>query len=197
MSEVPEGNPPIPAPEKTPAPAAPAAAAPKPVPLPWNSALVKRLKDAYGDGICNAATFAGQNYLVVDRSICHDVLLNLYEQEGYTSLTDLTAVHYPKDELPFEMVWILFSMETNERLRVKARFADGEAAPTVTDRWAGANWMEREVYDMFGIGFTGHPDLRRILMPEGWTGHPLRKDYEAHKQDDAWVRENLGIESGQ
>lgn len=195
MPEIPEGNPLIPAPEKT--AVAPAALAPKPVPVPWDCALVQQLKDAYGDGIRDAATFAGQNYLVVDRSVCHDVLLNLYEQGGYTSLTDLTAVHYPKDELPFEIVWILFSMATNERLRMKARFADGEAAPTVTDRWVGANWMEREVYDMFGISFAGHPDLRRILMPEGWAGHPLRKDYEAHKQDDAWVREHLGIESGQ
>lgn len=197
MPEVPDGNPPNPAPEKAPVVAVPAAAASKPVPLPLECDLVQQLKSAFGEGIRNAATFAGQNYLMVDRSICHDVLLNLYKQSGYTSLTDLTAVHYPKDELPFEIVWILFSMAANERVRVKARFADGEAAPTVTDIWVGANWMEREVYDMFGVRFTGHPDLRRILMPEGWTGHPLRKDYDPHKQDEGWVRENLGIESGQ
>jgi len=151
----------------------------------------------FGSGIRDAATFAGQNYLVVDRSVCHEVLLNLSGQPDYTSLTDLTAVHYPKDELPFEMVWILFSMSANERVRVKARFADGEEVPTVTDRWVGANWLEREVFDMFGIRFAGHPDLRRILLPEEWTGYPLRKDYGAHQQDTDWVRKNLGIESGQ
>jgi NADH-quinone oxidoreductase subunit C len=158
---------------------------------------VQQLKNAFGSGICDAGSFAGQNYLVVDRSVCHEVLLNLYAESDYTSLTDLTAVHYPKDALPFEMVWILFSMSANERVRVKARFADGEEVPTVTDRWVGANWMEREVYDMFGIRFTGHPDLRRILMPEDWTGYPLRKDYDSHKQDTDWVQKNLGIESGQ
>jgi len=195
MPEVPEGNPPNPVSAQSPVPPAPTAA-PKPAPVPWECTLVEQLKNAYGDGIRDAGAFAGQNYLVVDRSVCHDVLLNLYES-GYASLVDLTAVHYPKDELPFEIVWILHSMSANERVRVKARFADGEAVPTATDRWIGANWMEREVYDMFGVRFAGHPDLRRILMPEEWTGHPLRKDYAPDLQDVAWVQKNLGIESGQ
>lgn len=194
MPEVPDGNPPSPTAAQ--APATPPVA-PKPAPVAWECDLVQQLRSAYGSGIREAATFLNQNYLMVDRAICHNVLLNLYEQWGFTSLTDLTAVHYPKDELPFEIVWILFSMAKNERVRVKARFADGEAVPTVTDRWVGANWMEREVYDMFGVRFPGHPDLRRILMPDEWTGHPLRKDYDPRKQDDEWVRKNLGIESGQ
>jgi NADH-quinone oxidoreductase subunit C len=151
----------------------------------------------YGPGILEAATYLGQNYLVVDRAVCHDVLAALREQFGYRSLTDLTAVHYPKDALPFEMVWILYSMETEERVRVKARFAEGDEVPTLTDLWVGANWMEREVFDMFGIRFAGHPDLRRILLPDDWTGYPLRKDYGVQLQDDVWVQKNLGIESGQ
>ncbi len=158
--------------------------------------MVEQLKSAYGSGIREAATYAGQNYLVVDRSICHEVLLSLHEQSGFHSLTDLTAVHYPKDELPIEMVWILYSMPANERVRVKARFADGEEVPTLTDLWVGANWLEREVYDMFGVRFAGHPDLRRILLPDEWTGFPLRKDYGLQQQDTAWVQKNLGIESG-
>ncbi len=144
MSEVPEGNPPSPALEKTPAAPAPVAASPKPAPVPWDCAEVQQLKSVYGPGICEATTFAGQNYFVVDRTICHDVLRTLDEQMGYHCLTDLTAVHYPKDELPFEMVWILYSMSANERVRVKARFAEGEEVPTATDLWAAANWMERE-----------------------------------------------------
>jgi NADH-quinone oxidoreductase subunit C len=188
--------------ESAPAPAAPpAAAAPKPAPKPaaepWECATVEGLKREYGVGILEAATYAGQNYLVVDRSVCHAVLGALRDQFGFASLTDLTAVHYPKDALPFEMVWILYSMPTEERVRVKAHFAEGEDVPTLTDLWVGANWMEREVYDMFGVRFAGHPDLRRILLPDDWTGFPLRKDYGVKQQDEVWVRKNLGIESGQ
>jgi len=197
MSEGPEGNLPEPVPEKTPATPAPAAAAaapvPKPVPLPWDCEMVQQLKAVYGDAIQQASTFVGQNFLVVDRSISRQ----LCQQHSYDRLTDLTAVHYPKDELPFEMVWILYSMSNNLRVRVKSRFADGEEVPTITDHWVGANWMEREVYDMFGVRFAGHPDLRRILLPDEWTGFPLRKDYGLDKQDTDWVRKNLGIESGQ
>lgn len=202
MPDVPEESQPKPVSETAPAPAAPAAAAPKPVaPKPaaeaWECAMVDGLKRLYGPGILEAATYLGQNYLVVDRSVCHELLGTLRQQFGYASLTDLTAVHYPKDALPFEMVWILYSMPSEERVRVKARFAEGEEVPTLTDQWVGANWMEREVYDMFGVRFAGHPDLRRILLPDDWTGFPLRKDYGLQLQDNDWVRKNLGIESGQ
>jgi NADH-quinone oxidoreductase subunit C len=202
MSEVPEESLPKPVSEKPPAPAAPAAAAPvpaapKPAAVPWECATVDTLKRVFGSGILEAATYLEQNFLVVDRSVCHEVLRALREQLGYASLTDLTAVHYPKDALPFEMVYILYSMASEERVRVKARFAEGEEVPTLTDQWIAANWMEREVYDMFGIRFAGHPDLRRILLPDDWTGYPLRKDYDLQLQDNDWVRKNLGIESGQ
>jgi NADH-quinone oxidoreductase subunit C len=75
--------------------------------------------------------------------------------------------------------------------------AAGEKVPSVTSVWPTANWLEREIYDMFGVDFEGHPDLKRILLPDEWTGHPLRKDYDILKQDENWVRANLGIESGQ
>jgi NADH-quinone oxidoreductase subunit C len=201
MPEAPEGNLPKPVSEKTPEPAAPAAAVPKPAlniaVEPWQCALVEGLKQLFGAGILEASTYVGQNYLVVDRSVCHALLAALRQQFGYASLTDLTAVHYPKDALPFEIVWIVYSMSSEERVRVKARFAEGEEVPTLTNLWAAANWLEREVYDMFGVRFAGHPDLRRILLPDEWTGHPLRKDYAVELQDDVWVRKNLGIESGQ
>ena len=75
------------------------------------------------------------------------------------------------------MVWVLYSFARNERIRVKTQIADGETIPSAVPIWTTANWLEREVWDMFGIPFEGHPDLRRILMPEEFTAFPLRKDY--------------------
>jgi len=90
----------------------------------------------------------------------------------------------------------LYSFAKNERLRLKVRAADAEEVPSVVGVWPTANWQEREVFDMFGIVFSGHPNLKRILLPDEWQGYPLRKDYDILQQDTAWVRENLGIESG-
>ena len=82
-------------------------------------------------------------------------------------------------------------------LRLKIPLAVDQSAASLVEIWPTANWLEREIFDMFGITFSGHPDLKRILLPEEWQGHPLRKDYDILQQDTAWVRENLGIESGQ
>jgi NADH-quinone oxidoreductase subunit C len=93
-------------------------------------------------------------------------------------LADLTAVDWPtRADARFDVVLCLYSIKLRQRLRVKARVADQETVPSVTGLWPAANWLEREVFDMFGITFTGHPDLRRILMPADWQGHPERKDY--------------------
>jgi NADH-quinone oxidoreductase subunit C len=116
---------------------------------------------------------------------------------AYTFLTDETAADYPKREKRFDIVYHLYSFERNDRLRLRVQVADGEKVPSVTSVWVTANWMEREIFDMFGVGFEGHPDLKRILMPDGWVGYPLRKDYDILKQDDEWVKTNLGIESAQ
>jgi NADH-quinone oxidoreductase subunit C len=92
-------------------------------------------------------------------------------------LSDLTAVDWVTREARFDIVLCLYSTTLRQRLRVKTRVADGEAAPSVAGVWPAADWLEREVFDMFGVTFSGHPDLRRILMPEDWQGHPERKDY--------------------
>ena len=193
-----------PAPEAAPAAAAakPAAPAPPPkptgpVPLPWESEMVARLKGRFGSGIAEASTYLGQNYLIAERSIVFDVLQALRDEEQFDYNVDVTAVHYPQREKQFDVLWILYSFARNERMRVKTRIADGESAPSVVPLWETANWLERECYDMFGIQFEGHPDLRRILLPDGWKGHPLRKDYGIIQQDQEWVKINLGIESGQ
>jgi NADH-quinone oxidoreductase subunit C len=180
------------------APAKPAAAATSasPVPVPWISPMVEKYKSQYGSAL-EALTYLGQNYLSVDRSLIPDILRLLRDGEQFDYCVDVTAVHYPKREKQFDVIWILYSFSRNERMRVKTQIADGASIPSCVSIWATANWLEREVYDMFGIQFEGHPDLKRILLPDGWKGHPLRKDYDILQQDKEWVQINLGIESGQ
>ncbi len=167
-----------------------------PVPTPWDSPLVAKYKREYGTGI-HPLTHLGQNYFEVDRSLIPEILQLLRDDEKFDYCVDVTAVHYPKREKQFDVVWVLYSFPRNERIRVKTQIADGETVPSSVPLWATCNWLEREVYDMFGIKFDGHPDLKRILLPDGWKGYPLRKDYGILQQDNEWVQINLGIESGQ
>ncbi len=104
-------------------------------------------------------------------------------------LVDVTAVDYPERAERFDLVYILYSFGRNERIRVQTSVA--ERALSITSIFAGADWLEREVFDMFGIVFAGHPDLKRILLPEDWEGHPLRKEYPIAQPDEAWVAANL------
>jgi NADH-quinone oxidoreductase subunit C len=106
-------------------------------------------------------------------------------------------VDYPQRAERFDLVYVVYSFARNQRIRVKTRIAEGYQPATAVGVHLTANWLEREVYDMFGIEFAGHPDMRRILLPEGWEGHPLRKDHSIIQMDNRWVQENLGIESGQ
>ena len=158
--------------------------------------MVAKLKRQFGSGL-EALTYLGQNYMQVDRSLIRDILRLLRDEEQFDYCVDVTAVHYPKRERQFDVVWVLYSFPRNERVRVKTQIGDGESVPSVAAMWPTANWLERETFDMFGIRFEGHPDLKRILLPDGWKGHPLRKDYGIIQQDQEWVQINLGIESGQ
>src|SRR5208282_5786252 len=192
-------TPPKPAPASPASPAAGHPAPPKPtgpVPTPWDSPMVAKFKREYGSGVA-PLTYLGQNYMVVDRSLIPEILQVLHNDEQFDYCVDITAVHYPKREKQFDVIWVLYSYPRNERIRVKTQILDGESLPSSVPIWATANWLEREVYDMFGIKFDGHPDLKRILLPDGWKGHPLRKDYDILQQDNEWVQINLGIESGQ
>jgi NADH-quinone oxidoreductase subunit C len=95
----------------------------------------------------------------------------------YTAIIEITAADYFPRAPRFELVYHLLSVPNRQRLRLKVRAGDGDTLPTVQGVWPGAGWPEREVWDMFGIVFAGHADLRRLLMPEDWEGHPARKDY--------------------
>ncbi len=123
--------------------------------------------------------FAGDWTVIADRASILDVARHLRTapDAAFDICSDVTATDWPPRPERFDVVYCLFSTAHTQRLRVKARVADGEAIDSVTPVWPAANWLEREVFDMFGIRFSGHPDLRRILMPDEWQGHPQRKDY--------------------
>lgn len=195
---VPAAKPPAPAAAKPPAAAPPRPPAPpKEGPVALDNELVKRYKEKFGPAILETWSDRKQAILVVARELLAEIALYSRDEEKFDWLSDLTAVDWPKREKRFDIVLNMYSFEKNERLRLKAQAGADERVPSVHGVWSTANWMEREAYDMFGIVFEGHPDLKRILLPEEWQGHPLRKDYDILTQDTAWVRENLGIESGQ
>lgn len=177
--------------------APPAPKAPPVAPVPLDNDLVKRYKARFGDAIKEAWEDRKQAILVVDRERLLEIAQYTRDVEQYNLLSDLTAVDWPKREKRFDVVLNLYSFAHNQRLRIKVHAADRDVVPSVSRVWPTANWLEREVFDMFGIPFAGHADLKRILLPEEWQGHPLRKDYDILRQDTAWIRENLGIESGQ
>jgi NADH-quinone oxidoreductase subunit C len=163
----------------------------------WESDLTGRLAQQFGPAILEFSSYLGQNFVVLNSSIAAQVIEYLKAAEDFDYLADLTAVHWPQRPEQFDLVYVLYSFSRNERVRVKARLREGQKAQSLIGVHVAANWMEREVYDMFGIEFSGHPDLRRILLPEDWRGFPLRKDYGILDMDNRWVQENLGIESGQ
>jgi NADH-quinone oxidoreductase subunit C len=188
-------------PAAPPKPAAAAHAPPKPPPemaaTPWEGDLPNQIRERFGDQVSACSTYLGQNFVVVKADAAVPLIEFLKLEADFDYLVDVTAVDYPNRPERFDLFYILYSFARNERLRVKTMIADGVKPATVVGVHPGANWLEREVFDMFGIQFEGHPDMRRILLPEEWEGFPLRKDYSILKQDDRWVRENLGIESGQ
>ena len=97
--------------------------------------------------------------------------------EGFDFLVDLFGYDTPERPARFDVVYLLHRMSDGVRTRLKVQVADGEAVPTITDLYPNADWYEREVYDLYGVPFSGHPDLRRILLPDDWIGHPLRRDH--------------------
>ena len=192
---------PVPAAAKPAPPKPAAAAAPKPPAImaatPWEDDLTRVLKERFGDDITEFSTYVGQKFLVAKPEAAVPIIEFLELEADFDYLVDVTAVDWPKRAQRFDLVYVLYSFARNERVRVKTYIADGYHPRSAVVVHPTANWLEREVFDMFGIEFEGHPDLRRILMPDEWQGYPLRKDYSIIQQDQRWVQENLGIESGQ
>lgn len=145
-----------------------------------NEDQLRILRERFGPQIVEISEPWGQATIVLTPEAIVPVAEFLRDDPalGYTMLTDLCGVDRGLSADPrFEIVYHLYSMSHHRRLRLKIRVREGERAPTVTGVWPNANWYEREVYDLFGVEFEGHPDLRRLLMPEDWDGYPLRKDY--------------------
>ena len=191
-----------------PAPAQPSAAAtpaapkapvkkkdegPKPVDASAH-ALVKKLRARFKEAIGEATEFINQLSVGIDRSRIVEVcdFLKRDAQTPFNYLSDLTCVHYPDRAVePFEMVYNLYSIPANARVRLKVATSEADGVESVTSVWPTANWMEREVFDLFGVPFKNHPDLRRLLLPPDWEGHPLRKEYPLEAMENNWTAKHL------
>ncbi len=150
------------------------------------SAVIEKVKAKFSDAITEASSDFDEGVVVVDPSKWMTVAAWLAKDGGFSFLSDLTCVDRLGREPRFDIVYQLLDMEAPARLTVKVPVTFGLGAeppksPSVTKIWPAANFPEREVFDMFGVVFEGHPNLTRILMPDGWEGHPLRKDYAIGK----------------
>ena len=143
------------------------------------SAMIEHLRQLLGSDVQDAGVVQDQIVLRIPASSVQQVLAALRDDKyaTFNQLSDMTAVDYPERPERFELVYQLLSMRNNMRLRLLAAIGEGQAAPSATTVYSAANWAEREVWDMFGIFFAGHPDLRRLLTDYGFEGHPLRKDF--------------------
>ena len=132
-------------------------------------------------------------YVPADRLVDTCRALRDADALRFTTIIEITAADYIPRNPRFEVVYHLLSISRRARVRLKVRVGDGGTVPTVQSVWKGAGWLEREVWDMFGIVFDGHPDLRRLLMPEDWEGHPARKDYPVQIRKSAQTYEPLEV----
>ena len=139
---------------------------------------VQRIEEKYSSAILSKNEFRGETTLVLERAHLYEVAQFCRDVLGFDMLLDLSSVDQLGEHPRFEVVYELYSLEARIHLRLKALLPEEDAIiPTVSTLWATANWHEREVYDMMGIRFEGHPNLRRILMWDGYPYHPLRKDF--------------------
>jgi NADH-quinone oxidoreductase subunit C len=141
------------------------------------------LKERFGSAVVETSDFRGDDTVLVKREFLAGMCFFLREDLGFDMLLDICGADYPKRSERFEVVYHLRSTEKGTRLRVKTRApVDDAHVPSVHAIWKAANWFEREAFDMFGIRFEGHNNLKRLLTFDGFEGHPLRKDYPKNKR---------------
>jgi NADH-quinone oxidoreductase subunit C len=149
-----------------------------------NNRAVVKLKERFAADIVDVKEFRGEVTVTVKKENIVEICSFLKSALTYNLLTDVTAVDYLGQEPRFLVVYNMYSIPNKDRLRVKAQVSEADCTiDTVSKVWSTADWLEREVFDLFGITFNNHPDLRRILMTEDWVGHPLRKDYPLQGPD--------------
>ena len=153
--------------------------------------LVDSLRREFGDAILATGSYRGDETVTVGRDRLIDVLTHLRDAEGCEQLSDIAGVDFPTRGERFEINYLLRSWSRNQRLRVKVDVAEDQPVPTATGLWRSADWHEREVYDLLGVPFSGHPDLRRILCHHQFEGHALRKDYPIEQGQECSEPEHL------
>jgi NADH/F420H2 dehydrogenase subunit C len=161
--------------------AAPPSGPPDPAPPADKTvpSFIVSLQAALPGAVVHVSYWVGDWTVIVSAPRILDVARYLHDapDAAFDLCSDVTATDWPTRPDRFDLVYCLYSTRHRHRVRVKARAGEHDGVPSVTPVWPGANWLEREVFDMFGVNFTGHPDRRRILMPEDWQGYPQRKDY--------------------
>jgi len=141
------------------------------------------LGEKFGEAVIESGIDRGDTVAVIEPSAIHEVIAWLRDQHSFNMLADLCGVDYLPRQPRFEVVYQLHATGGNERIRLRVQLDGGSPEiATITDLYPVANWLERETWDMFGIVFTGHPDLKRILMYEPFEGHPLRRDYPINRR---------------
>jgi NADH-quinone oxidoreductase subunit C len=146
---------------------------------------VKKLQEKFSASVLEVKTFRDEVNVTLQKKDIFEICQFLYSDSDlqYRMLTDLCGVDFFPESPRFEVVYLLYSMKNQQRLRLKIKIGDSESVSSVESIWKAANWLEREIYDLFGIPFDNHPDLRRILLWDGYEGHPLRKDYPVEGPD--------------
>ena len=157
--------------------------------------VFQKLRKKFPAAVLSVQVFLEQVICTVSLDGLYELMVDLRDDPelDFNYLIDVTALDYLGDEERFCLVYQIYSYKLGRLIRVKARASEGEVVPSVSSVWKTADWLEREVYDLFGIEFSGHPDLRRILLPDDWHGYPLRKDYDIKLQDQAWIKSHLQI----
>lgn len=154
-----------------------------------NEGVIEAVAPLLGVAVLDSYERVNEVTLVVARDAIVDVLRTLRDECAYQQLMEIAGVDYPERPERFEIVYHLLSVTKNHRIRVKVSTDETTPVPSITDLWPVANWLEREVFDMFGVLFEGHPDLRRILTDYGFRGHPLRKDFPLTGFSEVWYSE--------
>ena len=142
--------------------------------------VIERLKETLPAAVLDVAEFRGEITVLLEKEALLEAARFLRDdpETAFDMLTVVLGTHYLERDYDYEVLYHLYSLPKNHRLRLKVRLREGETVPSVVGIWPGANWPEREAFDLVGIRFSGHPDLRRIIMPEDYPDHPLRKDFD-------------------